>query len=300
MGRPWRSGGGGKVKAGRREGGGKGEERRGPPDAPGERSGKRHGRGAPGRRGGRCGQGAGRGAGRLAAPLPARADQPGPGFRVVRPPAVRTVRPALAGVPFRGVPACSSCVAVRPAVRSGPVRTEALPWVLRGSARCTGHCGLGETAASFPAGGGPVREANCVSRTVRRTGVSGRGRCPARRNRLRAGGHTGVHARVRVRVRAGGCTAQPNRFGALSRSAAARDLVRCGPEQPGRNAEEGGRGLLAVGFHRVLKLAECRRSSEVGTTDSRTPRPLSAQGVHGGRIRAVEVVRAGEGNTRNP
>ncbi len=39
--------------------------------------------------------------------------------------------------------------------------------VLRGSARCTGSSGLGDTAAYIPAGGGPVREANSASRTVR-------------------------------------------------------------------------------------------------------------------------------------
>ncbi|GAA5704267.1 hypothetical protein Save01_05103 [Streptomyces avermitilis] len=38
---------------------------------------------------------------------------------------------------------------------------------LRGSARCTGSSGLGDTAAYIPAGGGPVREANSASRTVR-------------------------------------------------------------------------------------------------------------------------------------
>ncbi len=38
---------------------------------------------------------------------------------------------------------------------------------VRGSARCTGTSGLGDTAASIPAGGGPVREANSASRTVR-------------------------------------------------------------------------------------------------------------------------------------
>ncbi|GAB1328850.1 hypothetical protein ACE1SV_31890 [Streptomyces sennicomposti] len=39
--------------------------------------------------------------------------------------------------------------------------------VSRGSARCTGSSGLGDTAAYIPAGGGPVREANSASRTVR-------------------------------------------------------------------------------------------------------------------------------------
>ena len=39
---------------------------------------------------------------------------------------------------------------------------------LRGSARCTGSSGLGDTAAYIPAGGGPVREASSASRTVHR------------------------------------------------------------------------------------------------------------------------------------
>lgn len=76
-----------------------------------------------------------------------------------------------AGMPLRTLrgelPSCSCCVAVRPAVRCCPAVEGALPWVLRGSAHCTGLSGLGDTAASFPAGGGPVREANRVSRTVR-------------------------------------------------------------------------------------------------------------------------------------
>lgn len=63
--------------------------------------------------------------------------------------------------------ACSRCVAVRPAVRSGPAIGGTLVWVPRGSARCTGLSGLGETAAPFPAGGGPVREVRPTSRTVR-------------------------------------------------------------------------------------------------------------------------------------
>ncbi|GGJ43061.1 hypothetical protein GCM10010121_062850 [Streptomyces brasiliensis] len=38
---------------------------------------------------------------------------------------------------------------------------------MRGSARCTGSSGLGDTATYIPAGGGPVREAMPASRTVR-------------------------------------------------------------------------------------------------------------------------------------
>lgn len=63
---------------------------------------------------------------------------------------------------------CSWCVAVRPAVRSGPAPGGALPWRMRGSARCTGSSGLGDTAAPIPAGGEPVREAHNVSRAVAR------------------------------------------------------------------------------------------------------------------------------------
>src|SRR4051812_33091057 len=39
--------------------------------------------------------------------------------------------------------------------------------MMRGSARCTGSSGLGDTAAYIPAGGGPARGANSVSRAVR-------------------------------------------------------------------------------------------------------------------------------------
>lgn len=39
--------------------------------------------------------------------------------------------------------------------------------MVRGSARCTGSSGLGDTAAFIPAGGGPVREVKGTSRTVR-------------------------------------------------------------------------------------------------------------------------------------
>lgn len=77
-------------------------------------------------------------------------------------------RPGAAPASRAGPWTCSWCVAVRPAVRSRPAVSEAFPWVLRGSAHCTGPSGLGDTAASFPAGGGPVREVNDTSRTVRR------------------------------------------------------------------------------------------------------------------------------------
>lgn len=74
------------------------------------------------------------------------------------------VRYGLGGprrAPSRGVQACSWRVAVRPAVRSRPVPAGALAWVLRGSARCTGHSGLGEHRRLIPRrrrtgpGGGP-------------------------------------------------------------------------------------------------------------------------------------------------
>lgn len=77
-------------------------------------------------------------------------------------------RPCLVPASWAEPRTCSWCVAVRPAVRSRPAVSEGFPWVLRGSARCTGLSGLGDTAASFPAGGGPVREVNDTSRTVRR------------------------------------------------------------------------------------------------------------------------------------
>jgi len=52
---------------------------------------------------------------------------------------------------------------------------------LRGSARCTGSSGLGDTAASIPAGGGSVREASSASRTVyRRWGAHGLAACTER------------------------------------------------------------------------------------------------------------------------
>ncbi|GAA3819400.1 hypothetical protein GCM10023083_61010 [Streptomyces phyllanthi] len=43
---------------------------------------------------------------------------------------------------------------------------------VRGSARCTGSSGLGDTAAYIPAGGGTVRGANSASRTARRLCVA--------------------------------------------------------------------------------------------------------------------------------
>ncbi len=62
--------------------------------------------------------------------------------------------------------ACSRRVAVRLCVRSSPAMTRTVPLAMRGSARCAGVSGLGDTAASIPAGGGPVREANTASRAV--------------------------------------------------------------------------------------------------------------------------------------
>lgn len=76
---------------------------------------------------------------------PARTQAPG----CVRRPA-RTASGAFVGAFVRGVGACSWRVAVRPAVRSGPVPAAALAWVLRGSARCTGHGGLGEHRRLIP------------------------------------------------------------------------------------------------------------------------------------------------------
>ncbi|GGS59804.1 hypothetical protein GCM10010206_22300 [Streptomyces cinerochromogenes] len=64
-------------------------------------------------------------------------------------------------------PRAPARVAVRPSVRSSPATGGAVPWLLRGSARCTGSSGLGDTATFIPAGGGPVREAMPASRTVR-------------------------------------------------------------------------------------------------------------------------------------
>lgn len=49
---------------------------------------------------------------------------------------------------------------------------------VRGSARCTGSSGLGDTAAFIPAGGGAVREALPVSwLTRRRRGAGVHGAC---------------------------------------------------------------------------------------------------------------------------
>ncbi len=74
--------------------------------------------------------------------------------------------------------ACAPPVCGRaPTVRSASAVAGALPWKLRGSARCTGSSGLGDTAASFPAGGGTVRGAESASRTVTsRSGHRGRAR----------------------------------------------------------------------------------------------------------------------------
>lgn len=67
-------------------------------------------------------------------------------------------------------------VAVRPSVRAGRPAAGTFPWNLRGSARCTGSSGLGDTATSFPAGGGPVRGVSPTSRTVAITSATPRDR----------------------------------------------------------------------------------------------------------------------------
>src|SRR5262245_15048170 len=67
----------------------------------------------------------------------------------------------------RPVAACPRRGVVRPPVRSSPAIGGGVPWLVRGSARCTGSSGLGDTATFIPAGGGPVREAMPASRTVR-------------------------------------------------------------------------------------------------------------------------------------
>jgi hypothetical protein len=61
---------------------------------------------------------------------------------------------------------CSGCVAVRPSVRPGPGTVGGLPCVVRGSVRCAESSGLGDTAASIPAGW--------------RTGLGGGHRLPGR------------------------------------------------------------------------------------------------------------------------
>lgn len=172
---------------------------------------------------------------------------------------------------------CSWCVAVRPAVRSRPAVSEAFPWVLRGSAHCTGPSGLGDTAASFPAGGGPVREVNDTSRTVRRR--------PRRRSFAAA-------ARFReARENTGG---HP---GTIAERSGAKGDFRCGECLVGR-------------FQPAPRMAGCHRSSEVGSSVSRTSRrppedcPSTARERSGvararlerGRISAGGFRSYGEGN----
>lgn len=77
------------------------------------------------------------------------------------------------------------CVAVRPSVRSVSGFARTFRWVLRGSARWTESSGLGDAAASFPAGGGAVREADAASRTVVPSG--------AVRRRVSTSGHPRAH-----------------------------------------------------------------------------------------------------------
>lgn len=142
---------------------------------------------------------------------------------------------------------CSSCVAVRPAVRSRPAVSEAFPWVLRGSAHCTELSGLGDTAASFPAGGGPVREVDDASRTVRR----------------------------RSRWRPVAAARGSRRYSGGSReSSGAKADFWCGE-------------LTGAWLRPALKMAECRWSSEVGPSVSRTSRRPSGSRPSAARGRLV-------------
>ncbi len=170
----------------------------------------------------------------------------------------RGCSPSVAAVSAR-FRACPWRVAVRPAVRSRPVVSEGLPWVLRGSAHCLGTSGLGDTAASFPAGGGPVREAGDASRTVRRD-RRGRGRRARPREGRRRGpeGRRGGGRRVFGRRRRGaGATAgagpafEGNAWEAKGARGGgtrgrARGRVRRGPRRGAREGplnEPGGNGV---------------------------------------------------------
>lgn len=198
-----------------------------------------------------------------------------------------------------GFHACSWCVAMRPAVRSRPAVSEGLPWVLRGSAHCDGTSGLGDTAASFPAGGGPVREASerlpdrawkpVPGPSAGRGAGSGAaavrgGACPVPAARRGAWARARRRVWSRVRKRAPSrCRAVGGLSGGMCRrhAAAKGDFGRqAGERSPGRARERTGvkQGVQGGGYpvarlRHALRMAENHRSTEVGPIDSRTSPP---------------------------
>ncbi len=147
-----------------------------------------------------------------------------------------------------GFHACSWCVAVRPAVRSRPAVSEGLPWVLRGSAHCDGTSGLGDTAASFPAGGGPVREAS--ERLPDRAWKPVRGRRPGTARGAVRRRYGAVRARCRPRAARGVGTGRetgPEQVSGRRRPLRRHVPTACRregrfPEKPGGVFRERGRG----------------------------------------------------------
>lgn len=148
------------------------------PDVPADGPG-RSGSGSDGGAGGSAGGGSGRGPDRARAQVRARVRAWGRGrlrgcSGGVRGPVRRQVRaPSGSTFHMRGrrrstssarAPGVWPCA--RPCALVGPFR-ERLHGCCVGRPAATGLSGLGDTAASFPAGGGPVRGASTASRTVR-------------------------------------------------------------------------------------------------------------------------------------
>lgn len=101
----------------------------------------------------------------MAGKLPARVERRVPD--AVRPPPRGAVRPAPGAEGRDRAPDVVLLVCGRAPGRAlWPGQDASASLVLRGSARCTGLSGLGETAAPIPAGGEPAREVTHTSRAV--------------------------------------------------------------------------------------------------------------------------------------
>ncbi|GAA2967713.1 hypothetical protein GCM10020227_39710 [Streptomyces flavovirens] len=102
----------------------------------------------------------------MAGKLPARAEWRVPGRRApVRRAAPRARLRGRSGPP-RGPGGVLLVCGRAPGRALWPGQDASASLVLRGSARCTGLSGLGETAAPIPAGGEPAREVTHTSRAV--------------------------------------------------------------------------------------------------------------------------------------
>lgn len=262
---------------------------------------KGRGRGVPGRRGGALGPGAGgaprpgaaRVRARRPAPLAYPLTRPGPrsGWR-------GTSWSAGPGRPSRGP--CSQCPGALLACGRAP-----------GRALWPGPYGSASMSAAWV---GPPRwtlRAGGNRRLIPRrrwTGPGGQPRLPDRASSRTPGRGGRARACVRVGVRADGW--RGSRSGRACRPTepfqgreAVRGSpgpVRCGMEQNGGNVDEGSRALLVIRFQGPPRMAECRRSDEVGPPGSRTSGRLPGRGYAPWPDRGRGGGARGRGNTRNP